>query len=133
MLTVNESFLRKDDSLDLAVTISNLKVTVQKGTFRRHGIDYILDDDIEHDVEVDSSFSTTVTGYLVLSNGVPTLLVDEVVKDGYDESFRFDDPDIKFLRVLFTARNIPAGTTDLGAADVDFQVFKITKIEEGEE
>ena len=127
MLTVEEHILKKDDSVDITVLLSLLQITVKAGTFRRHGVDYALPADIIHNATIDATDTTTIVGHLVLNSGTPDVLVDEVVADGIDESYSFDDPNIVYLRILFVANNIPAGSTDLADAGINFRVFKITK------
>lgn len=105
--------------LTLEVEVAGLLVTVKKGSFRADGKDYALTEDMEHEVVVDPSNLTSVLAYLVqLVDGTVNVLVDELVHDGIDRAYQFDDGSVRPLCSIYTIHHIPPGTTDLSTQAV---------------
>lgn len=115
--------------VNLSVLVENfLSLRVSSGAFKISGMSYVLDEDWVHLVTVNSEHFTDVFGYLAknLSNGAIELVVDEVLLDGNDVPYRFNDGLYKLLTRLFTVR-VPPLTIDL--ANLDIQVIRVRSAE----
>jgi hypothetical protein len=97
--------------LQLGGDVSGNTLTVDGGTVHLSGADYTLEQ-TEYVYPPNVTWDVDLTGYVVSpSEGVATLFVDEVVRDGIDEPYVIDGEEpFEFLDTLFTA-NIPAGSS----------------------
>lgn len=101
--------------LDLTVTTSVLTISVSPGTFKVFGEEHEFVSQIDHTVTVDPTNDTHVLGMIVQhkTTQAVSLLVDEVVFDGVDETYVFDgDSDYTPLLPLYKIM-VPAGATTL--------------------
>jgi len=101
--------------LDLEVTTSGLVIRVAPGTFKVFGEEHQFISQMEHAVTVDPTNETDVLGMIVQDKETEevTLLVDEVVLDGVDETYAFDPTSpFKALLPLYKVR-VPAGVNTL--------------------
>lgn len=115
--------------LSLVVENEGLSVTVRNGPFRVDGKDYQLAEDMEHEITVDEKDPTSVLAYLVEgSDGSVYVLVDELVHNGLDRAYRFDDGSCRPLHSIFHIHRIPPGTEDL--ADQTIEVDRLLPAKE---
>ena len=103
--------------LDLAVSVAGLDIIVPAGVVTIGGM-RSLDEVSVHTVTPHPTYSTAVQGFLVIHEDSVVVLVDEVVKDGEDESYRFGPGSPYTLLVMLYECMTPPGITDLDGVDV---------------
>lgn len=101
--------------LDLAVTTSGLMIIVPAGTFKVLGEEHQFISQMNHEVTVDPTNETHVLGMIVQDKATEevTLLVDEVVLDGVDETYTFGLSSPYTLLLPLYKVLVPAGATTL--------------------
>lgn len=101
--------------LDLGITTEGLVISVAPGTFKVFGDEHQFVSQMDHAVTVDPTNETHVIGMIVQDKTTDevTLLVDEVVLDGVDETYAFDGSSpFKALLSLYKVL-VPAEATTL--------------------
>lgn len=107
-------FLASDANINLAVSQSGLQISVAAGNFKVSGTDYTLDTQQDFTAQNQANDCLCV-GYLKRDTATQAIsvLVDEIVDDGVDESIIFNDlVDTEILFKIFEVL-VPANSTTL--------------------
>ena len=109
----------------LVVEVSGLDLSVKAGTVVNYTVERELAEDKDYTVTPSADYPLLVEAWLVLVKATDALdvLVDEIVDDGEDVRYVFDDESpYKKLRMLAYGQ-LPAGATSID--DGDFTIKKI--------
>jgi hypothetical protein len=112
------------DAVDLTVAIVGVpptQIQTDAGIFHLGGVSHEL---LSNEVFTltPQSVVQSITASLVLDGSTVELVVDEVLHDGVDESFVFDDSSYEYLAPLWMI-TVPADATDFSG--LDLTVFRV--------
>ena len=126
--TPRETIVRADptvDVIDFQVEQEGLKVTVKASDFRHAGESLSLSEDYEYTAQP-GPHPVAVEMHLVKDGeGVPRILVDEIVIDGVDEAYDFSMNGCPFALLLTPLRFVvrPGSTSLDDASPQSFRVL----------
>ena len=108
------------NAVDLVIAAENsMDVRVKAGMSKVAGVERELLNDSVHTCTADPAAPTSVSGYLVrdTATDVIEVLVDEVILDGGDVPYTFDDDAYEALAYLFEL-TVPAAATDITGENI---------------
>jgi len=105
------------NNLDLDVTVSGSVLTIPAGDFKVDGLDVSWGE--QEFTLTQDPLKQLIIGYVAedLTTGDVELLVDEILLDGDEDRYEFDDGLFRSLHILFQV-TLPPNETDLDNADV---------------